>query len=57
MGVRGEVEAYLIAFDKMWNLALEDVTETWTRPRKKKILALRKYQGERTEEVIYNMKP
>ncbi|XP_063242753.1 U7 snRNA-associated Sm-like protein LSm11 isoform X2 [Bacillus rossius redtenbacheri] len=35
-GIRGHCVAYLAAFDKHWNLALEDVTETWTRKKKRK---------------------
>ncbi|KAF7390081.1 hypothetical protein HZH68_011938 [Vespula germanica] len=35
-GVRGHVEAYVAAFDKHWNLALEDCFEVWTRKRKRK---------------------
>lgn len=35
-GVRGHVEAYVAAFDKHWNLALEDCFEVWTRKCKRK---------------------
>ncbi|KAK2586354.1 hypothetical protein KPH14_010645 [Odynerus spinipes] len=35
-GIRGHVEAYVAAFDKHWNLALEDCFEVWTRKRKRK---------------------
>lgn len=44
-GVRGHLVAQLAAFDKMWNLALEDVTEVWTRKRKKKIPCLHATTG------------
>ncbi|CAB0040959.1 unnamed protein product [Trichogramma brassicae] len=39
-GVRGYVEAYIAAFDKHWNLALEDCFEHWTRKVKRKAPAL-----------------
>lgn len=39
-GIRGHVEAYVAAFDKHWNLALEDCFETWSRKVKKKVPAL-----------------
>ncbi|XP_012275370.1 U7 snRNA-associated Sm-like protein LSm11 [Orussus abietinus] len=39
-GVRGHVEAYVVAFDKHWNLALEDCLEVWTRKIKRKAPAL-----------------
>ncbi|XP_076232417.1 U6 snRNA-associated Sm-like protein LSm11 [Calliopsis andreniformis] len=35
-GIRGHVEAYVAAFDKHWNLALEDCFEVWTRKVKRK---------------------
>ncbi|XP_015182676.1 PREDICTED: U7 snRNA-associated Sm-like protein LSm11 [Polistes dominula] len=35
-GIRGHVEAYVAAFDKHWNLALEDCFEVWTRKCKRK---------------------
>ncbi|KAH0564374.1 hypothetical protein KQX54_011717 [Cotesia glomerata] len=35
-GIRGFIEAYVAAFDKHWNLALEDCYETWTRKVKRK---------------------
>ncbi|XP_014286553.1 U7 snRNA-associated Sm-like protein LSm11 [Halyomorpha halys] len=44
-GIRGYVIAYLSAFDKMWNLALEDVTEVWIRKIKKKTPALAETRG------------
>ncbi|XP_054008674.1 U7 snRNA-associated Sm-like protein LSm11 isoform X1 [Hylaeus anthracinus] len=39
-GIRGHVEAYVAAFDKHWNLALEDCFEVWTRSVKRKAPAL-----------------
>ncbi|KAJ8667491.1 hypothetical protein QAD02_009154 [Eretmocerus hayati] len=39
-GIRGHVEAYVAAFDKHWNLALEDCLEIWTRKVKRKVPAL-----------------
>lgn len=39
-GIRGHVEAYVAAFDKHWNLALEDCFETWSRKVKRKAPAL-----------------
>ncbi|CAH1982719.1 unnamed protein product [Acanthoscelides obtectus] len=38
--VRGFCMAYLLAFDKHWNLLLEEVEEHWTRKRLKKVPAL-----------------
>ncbi|XP_072935384.1 U7 snRNA-associated Sm-like protein LSm11 [Epargyreus clarus] len=35
-GVRGELHANLVAFDKHWNLALTDVLEVWKRKALKK---------------------
>lgn len=35
-GIRGYLLAYLVAFDKHWNLVLENVTEVWTRRKKRK---------------------
>ncbi|OXU19310.1 hypothetical protein TSAR_007283 [Trichomalopsis sarcophagae] len=39
-GIRGHVEAYVAAFDRHWNLALEDCLELWTRKVKRKAPAL-----------------
>ncbi|XP_029678072.1 uncharacterized protein LOC115244522 [Formica exsecta] len=39
-GIRGHVEAYVAAFDKHWNLALEDCFEVWSRKVKRKAPAL-----------------
>jgi len=39
-GVRGYCVAFLAAFDKHWNLALEDVHEVWTRRKRNKVPAL-----------------
>lgn len=38
--IRGHVEAYVAAFDKHWNLALEDCYEVWSRKVKRKAPAL-----------------
>ncbi|XP_077255233.1 U6 snRNA-associated Sm-like protein LSm11 isoform X2 [Temnothorax americanus] len=42
-GIRGHVEAYVAAFDKYWNLALEDCFEVWSRKVKRKAPALDVY--------------
>ncbi|KYN02351.1 PREDICTED: U7 snRNA-associated Sm-like protein LSm11 [Cyphomyrmex costatus] len=39
-GIRGHVEAYVAAFDKFWNLALEDCFEVWSRKVKRKAPAV-----------------
>jgi hypothetical protein len=39
-GMRGYCVAFLAAFDKHWNLALEDVREVWTRRKRRKVPAL-----------------
>nr|CAH7728038.1 unnamed protein product [Callosobruchus chinensis] len=39
-GVRGYCVAHLLAFDKHWNLMLENVEEHWTRKKRKKVPAL-----------------
>jgi hypothetical protein len=41
-GMRGYCVAFLAAFDKNWNLALEDVREVWTRRKRRKVPALGK---------------
>lgn len=38
-GIRGYCTAYVAAFDKHWNLALEDVDEVWTRKKACKVPA------------------
>jgi small nuclear ribonucleoprotein (snRNP)-like protein len=48
-GLRGYVEAYVAAFDRHWNLALEDCLELWSRKVKRKAPAL----GEVTFYYIY----
>ncbi|XP_014211024.1 U7 snRNA-associated Sm-like protein LSm11 [Copidosoma floridanum] len=35
-GIRGHIEAYVAAFDRHWNLALEDCLESWSRKIKRK---------------------
>nr|XP_023024292.1 uncharacterized protein LOC111512407 [Leptinotarsa decemlineata] len=37
--IRGYCLAYLVAYDKFWNMVLEDVTEYWNRPKKMKVPA------------------
>lgn len=34
--VRGHCEGFIIAFDKHWNLVMDDVDEVWTRKNKYK---------------------
>ncbi|XP_035739876.1 U7 snRNA-associated Sm-like protein LSm11 [Vespa mandarinia] len=55
-GVRGHVEAYVAAFDKHWNLALEDCFEVWTRKRKRKApAALDTKENEKTTRMMTMM--
>lgn len=42
-GIRGHCLGYLAAFDKHFNMALEDVTEVWTRRKNIKAPPLGKY--------------
>ncbi|CAD1479680.1 unnamed protein product, partial [Heterotrigona itama] len=49
-GIRGHVEAYVAAFDKHWNLALEDCFEVWTRKVKRKAPALGTPSDVKTKE-------
>ncbi|XP_049857173.1 U7 snRNA-associated Sm-like protein LSm11 isoform X3 [Schistocerca gregaria] len=36
-GIRGYCEAFVVAFDRHWNLALKDIREVWTRKKKAKV--------------------
>lgn len=38
--VRGHCEGYIVAFDKHWNLVMDDVDEVWTRKNKYKSLPI-----------------
>ncbi|CAD6222151.1 GSCOCG00000763001-RA-CDS [Cotesia congregata] len=56
-GIRGFIEAYVAAFDKHWNLALEDCYETWTRKVKRKapILGIPSVKSEEVNENVPKM--
>lgn len=43
-GLRGYCLAFVVAFDKHWNMALEDITEVWTRPKRRKIPAYGEFE-------------
>ncbi|XP_019888908.1 U7 snRNA-associated Sm-like protein LSm11 isoform X2 [Ooceraea biroi] len=53
-GIRGHVEAYVAAFDKFWNLALEDCFETWSRKVKRKAPALVLRNSRKTDDRKVN---
>lgn len=42
VSVRGHCEGYISAYDKHWNLVMDDVDEIWTRKNKYKSLAFGK---------------
>lgn len=38
--VRGHCEGFIVAYDKHWNLIMDDVVEEWTRKNKYKSLPI-----------------
>uniref|UniRef100_A0A0A9Y1T6 U7 snRNA-associated Sm-like protein LSm11 n=1 Tax=Lygus hesperus TaxID=30085 RepID=A0A0A9Y1T6_LYGHE len=51
--IRGHVIGYITAFDKVWNLAVEDAVEVWTRKRKRKTLP----KGDASVEIPQETQP
>ncbi|XP_017768842.1 PREDICTED: U7 snRNA-associated Sm-like protein LSm11 [Nicrophorus vespilloides] len=49
-GIRGHCVAFLTAFDKYWNMSLVEVTEIWTRPKRRKVPALDGFKENRKDE-------
>lgn len=49
--------AYVTAFDKHWNLALEDVDEQWIRKKKRKLLPTIKLTRTPTKSKIHHNYP
>ncbi|KAK9498799.1 hypothetical protein O3M35_003356 [Rhynocoris fuscipes] len=35
-GIRGTLTGYIVAFDRLWNIAMKNVTESWIRKKSRK---------------------